>query len=756
MVYPASVQAAPLNLVSLTDEGVVMPDSDVKLIALGGGRIYAVVLDDDGNYQFLWSDSGGASWVRTTQGLPEEDEFICLEAENSAVVLATEYKVYLSPDGGKSFETLGGPAGLRNRGEEISSVAVSASLVAVGVWNPSHGFPRDGVYLWGYGGNTWEAQGMRKSERGGFDADVTSLVFSPLGEEIIVVASNDDGTYLVVGCPQQSGNFWAGANWRNKVELSQSSGQSPKEGDITSSGMAWMKAGDWGPKDMGPKSQFTSYTLSVFYNSEQEDQSDVYQVGLSSDLSSSRVSRISLPKSPELGALNSFDCNKNTIVVGATASDGKSLVYYRNSVTVSWKQKYLDNAAESPQVAIAPDDTIFVGTSGKGSYFARSEKENLLVPISLLDTDWNGVEEIYLSQKFSESRTLYVTFAGRSLFRLVLDKDYQLARIERLFYTPEYLNEMGVKSYNLANGEEDLLVYQVDANSDKVWWGQYGLHWTEKAMEVKIQDVETIGDKAWIAGEDGMVYVGRSGVASKTISSGMSWIGKLEPGLPGTVLVVGGSDEDRWEAISVIDGNSYELLPDLPKGAVMEDDSDGFMVCYSPTDNAVYCVAEGNDLYKFVIGGSKWERVSRLSRVEEISVTPRGMYVFTGSEVIFTPLPITEKSEWGKITELKGYWEGFEATGLKTGEDLLIVWDEDGINILNYNAQAESQVKQTVTSNTEVKTQAGKDVTKKDSTKVASSPEKNTSPTSVEMITTFGAGAVALIIVIIVAKARKR
>jgi len=756
-VFPASAQAAPISqVISLEGDYVILPDSDVELVALGGGRIYAVVLDDDDNYCFLFSDSGGATWTKAGQGLPKENEFICLEVENSVVALATEEKVYRSQDGGQTFGSLGGPTGLRHRGEEISCIAVNLSQVAVGIRNPSDGeFPLDGIYIYGRCGSEWEAQGMRQSPLGGFDADVTSITFAPSGESVIAVATGEDGTYMVAGCTQQTGNFWAGAKWSDAIEVAQSSGQSPKEGEMISSMISWMKDGSW--SDVGPKAQFNSYKLLIAYNSSQEAQSDVYQVGLSFDLTPSKVSRLSLPKSLTITGLAS---NENTIVVAGIDEADRILVYCRNSVTVVWKQMFPDNdRAQSPRVVIAPDDTIFVGTSGEGSYFSRSEKGNLLVPISLIDSGGDYIEGIYLSQKFSESRTLYVTFAGRSLFRLVLDKDYQLVRIERLFYTPEYLNEMGVKGYSLANGEEDLLVYQADANSDKVWWGQYGLHWTEKTMEVRIQDVETIGDKAWIAGEDGMIYVGRSGVASKTISSGMSWVGKLEPGLPGTVLAAGGSDEYCWEVISVINGNSCEnsceLLPFLPEEAVMEDDSDGFMVCHSPTDNAVYCVAEGNDLYKFVIGGSKWEKIGHLSRSEGIFPSARGLYNFSGSEVLFAPFPITEESVWLKIPELKGHWQGCQVVGLKTGEDLLIVWDGPEIHILRYYAQAESQVKPTVTSDTAVETQTGKDVTKKNS-KVAPSPEKNTAPTNVEVATTFGAGALALIIIIVTAQARKK
>ena len=699
-VLPAPVQAAPLSqVISLEGDYVILPESDVKLIDLAGGKIYAVVLNDDDNYILLWSDSGGATWNRASQGLPEEDEFLHLEADNSAVVLTTEDKVYRSLDGGQTFECIGGPTGLLDRGEEITSVAVNAlAQVVVGVQNPSSGdFPLDGVYIYGRCDGQWEAQGMRQSPLCGVDADVTSVTFSPSGESVIVVATRVDGTYLSVGCPQQTGNLWAGAKWDDGVEVSQISGQSPKEGEMINSEITWMKDSSWSPKDVGPKTQFDSYTIQVAYNSSQEDQSDVYQIGLSSDLSPSKVSRISLPKNPKIQSVDSLASNKNTTVVACTTEEGKILVYYRNSVTVVWKQKFLDNdQAEDPRVAIAPDDTVFLGTSGDGSSFARSEGENLLQSVSLIDTEYNSIDKIVISPRFLETGYAYMTFGDRTLFRLEFDKDYNLAEIKRVFYAPEDLDEMEV--VGAGSVKEDLLVYQAGDGSKKTWWGQDGIHWIAKEKEVAIESAASSGDKVWIAGEDGMIYLSRSsGVTEKVISSGMNWVGRVKPGPGGTVLAGGGPDEDYWETIAVIDGNSHELLPFFPKQAVMEDSSDGFRFCYSPADNAIYCVAESDDLYRFVIGTSKWEKVAYLSSSEELFATPRGLYNFSGSEVLFSAFPITDKSEWVGIAELEGYWRGCQVVGLKNGEDLIMVWDGSEIHILRYFAQAKAETKPVVT-----------------------------------------------------------
>ena len=137
------VKAQPSTSISLEQANIILSDSDVELVSSEkGGTIYALVSLDD-EYCLFLSENEGRYWRKAYgEGLPEEGEFVSLEIltdQPETVVLATKDSVYLSQDSGQYFKQLGLPEDLTERGEEITSLAVSegdSPEILIGIWHP--------------------------------------------------------------------------------------------------------------------------------------------------------------------------------------------------------------------------------------------------------------------------------------------------------------------------------------------------------------------------------------------------------------------------------------------------------------------------------------------------------------------------------------------------------------------------------------------------------------------------------------------
>ena len=695
------VKAYSNSVISLEEQNIILPYSDVNLISLNEKSLWAVV-DCRGKYWLFLSKNRGKAWQKViAQGLPENEKFVSLKTPDTqpeTVVLATKTKVYISYDKGEHFECLGGPPGLKERREEITSLAISNNnplQILVGIWHPSRGkFAEEGVYLWGLDGrHTWESQGMKEDRRGGYSADVTSVAF--LESNILVVAIGDpddndeleslpEGTYLNIAHPSQKTRWNRPSDW--PIEISRSSGESPTELEIMSS------------KIVLSEFERGEGEIYIIYNSRQKDKDGVYRVKLSDD-SVEEVRKLKISEGPEIRSFDGIDYFDDSLVVGATTVEGAQ-VYYLSSPdkgfsSSKWKRKSFETSgfnSSNCQVVIASDDTIFVGTCGQESCFSRIEKKSI-IPISLLDAS-RGIRQLSISPDFLADRTIYLNYGNRNILKLRLDESCRLDEAERVFFSSR---SFSTDKIGIEPGFDQYLCLFESGKKNFLLSEDAGRSWTEIEKEAGIADLKMVDSKIWLAGEDGLLYLTKiSGTTQARISSGMDWLQKVELGPEGKIIAIGGSKKGFVESLSLIDIDKerYQLLPSFP---LLSSRKGAEVVVYSPETELIYC-AIANQLYSLTIGRKNWEKIADFKRqITEISVSAQGLYVFCQPEIYFAPFPLDEEnkfssspftaarvskdSQWSSLERegLRDYWSGCQLVGIREKQNLLILWDNSKI-----------------------------------------------------------------------------
>lgn len=714
---PVKAESSSVSTISLEEGNIILPNSDVELISAGKERFYAQVTYQGKSCLYL-SENKGRTWQKSLgQGLPDGEKFIALgtlAGQPEIVVLTTRTKVYLSRNAGQNFEFLGGPSGLTDRGEEITSLTVTGGpKIAVGVWHPATGkFAEEGVFLWNWGGKAiWEGQNMRPSWRqgDGYSSDVTSVTFFLGTETLLVLATGDpdgpeplpEGSYLNIAYPAGETTQWNDfLGW--PIEVAQTAGQSPNEAEILSSKIAFSEFDRREEK------------IYVIYNTRQRVKDDVYLIKISEGNAVEEVRKLGVPKNPEIISLDSVDYSGNSgvgfLAVGITTIEGSqdggwggpggggggggagiidgAHVYYLSSTNErfsppSWENRWLRSGGYNTyncQVAIS-EGVIFAGTSGPASSFSRAE-ENTLLPISLIDAS-PGIDQLSLSIAFREDGILYFNYGNRNLLRLILKENYQLKEAARVFYYHQGFDQGRIKIGPASN--KNLFLFET--RTKRFWLSKDGgLNWLPAMeKEVEITDARVSGDKVWVAGKDGLIYLCQNtGATQSRISSGLAWIGRIELGPEGKILVAGGSKEWFFETISIVGEESYQVLPPLP---VVTSSSEGYKLGYSLRDNSIYC-GVNNQLYRTVVGANSWEKVAEFGNwVNEILVSPQGLYVFIKPQVYFSHFPVKEGSQWTQVgkEELKGTnWLGCRLAEVDEKENLLILWDVSKITVFSH------------------------------------------------------------------------
>jgi len=716
ILVPALPVKAQVNqsVISLRDQNIVSPNTDLELISLGkDGTIYAIV--KEGREQYLFkSEDEGRSWEKVSgKGLPEREVFVSFKTspdQPEILVVATTTMVYLSGDQGESFQCLGGPEGLVERGEEITSLAISDGnhpQILVGIWHPSQGkFAQEGVYLrTSEGKREWEAQGMKPTWQGrGYKAEVTSVAFSPNPLAILAITTGDpdregslpEGTYLNLGFPNQRGIF--GADWNNPdylpdwpVEVAETPGLSPTEGEILNSKMALSGF------------EYRAGRIYIIYNTRDRSKDDVYRIEFSEEYGLEEVRKLEVPKTPEISSLDSIDytgtTTSGTLAVGVTCKDrdkrDQAQVYYLSAeeerlASPHWSEKRTRAwdartkrwirvpDTRNCQIVFAPDfaksGIIFAATSGKNSSFARSYKD-VLVPISLMDIS-GGINQISPSPRFLADRTLFCNYGDRNILKVVLGEDYQLKQAERILLTSERFNPAKIKIEPYSNH----LVFVFEVGANWFWLTKNGgLSWSNREREIEIMDLKVLDDEVvYIAGKDSMIYRSENTGTSwqQRISSGIRWLQKIELGPERKILAVGGSSkENRSDTISLL--GEDKMLPSFP---VSVSYPEGLVVVYSQKDNSVYCGAN-NQLYRLAMERGDWEKITEFGRrTTELLISPQGLYLFCKPQVYFSSFPLSEDSQWENL-EIKGNWLGCRLTELDERSNLLFLWDSSKIAV---------------------------------------------------------------------------
>ena len=677
-LLPASpVKAQPDSVLSLNEGMVVFPDSDVQLIAMGEENIYALVTHKGESFLFF-SQNKGATWQKTpSQGLPEQERFICLKAlagKPDILALATTFGVYLSRDSGNRFEYLGGPTNLIERGEEITSLAIAKGdppLVLVGVWHPGlDKFPQEGVYLWGLkGDHFWKEQGMRPSWQGeGYSADVSSVAF--LGSAILALAAGDpdrsdplqEGTYLNLGYPSEQSNARGEWNWPSGWPIEISSGK------IQNSTLVL-------PTDIDERRE-DEWKFFVLYNSQDKSKDGIYKIIIDDVVWEPIVQRLEMPRYLSWVSLDSLVEFDGALALGITTEEkGKKQaeVYYLSKDITSvqaddWSEKriHIPNT-KNCQVLLAEKDLIYVGTSGSNSFFARASNGSLS-PISLLDIT-GDIRQVVLSSRFPRDETLFLVY-GESMLKLKPGSASQPKEVERISL-PEGLNLSGLR----IEAESSSSVILIEPRAGRIWLSQNsGLSWSRREVNTPTIDIKLAGwDTIWAAGKDSKIY--KSENAGKTwqpgISSGIRWLQTLEVGLRGQILAAGGTtQENTFDTISLL-GQGFYNLPIAGKD---------FEAVFSPKDNSIYCTTGGR-LYKFLLQEERWEEIINLREtITKIHVSLQGLYFFANSQVYFSTFPLTPNSSWEKLKpEAKGTWLSCEFAEISQRENLLFFWSTSKI-----------------------------------------------------------------------------
>ncbi|GAH69465.1 unnamed protein product, partial [marine sediment metagenome] len=248
--------------------------------------------------------------------------------------------------------------------------------------------------------------------------------------------------------------------------------------------------------------------IYVIYNTRDRSKDDVYRIEFSEEYELEEVRKLEVPKTPEISSLDSIDYTGTTtsgsLAVGVTCKDrdkrDQAQVYYLSAeeerlTSPHWSEKWMrawdartKRWIKTPdtrncQVAFAPDfaesDIIFAATSGKNSSFARSYK-NVLIPISLMDIVSGRIDRLSPSPRFSVDRTLFCNYGDRNVFKIVLDKDYQFKRAERVLLTSERFDPAKIKIESYSNH----LVFVFETEANWFWLTKNGgLSWDYRERE---------------------------------------------------------------------------------------------------------------------------------------------------------------------------------------------------------------------------------------------------------------------------------
>ncbi|MFH1401879.1 MAG: hypothetical protein ABIG40_02865 [Parcubacteria group bacterium] len=662
-VFPLPVRAVSDQFLSLKDKNVILVNSDVVECVAKGGIL--TLVNSQGKYYLYFSEDDGTTWQKISSQLPGTGRFIALEVsaiDSNVVAIATTTEVYLSRNGGQSFnESLPGP---QAKGEEITSMAITGSslapIIAVGIWNPQPGkFAQEGVYAVKVG-EGWKAQGMRPDfwGKGGYSANVMAVVFGLEQGTLLILAVGDpdgsgslsEGTYLNVAIPNLDANSSNFANWnwiedpkdpsgpKWPIEISQSTGQ------LIPAKMIYQSDNTLGPR------------VYVLCNT------NIYQVNLTRDsYLPGDVKKLQIPGDVEP---NSIDYSqKMGLAVGAITTEGPAVLTFTQN---DWTWSRMKNSGPQDCQVIAVGDSVFAGTSGTGSCFAKVDG-SILVPISLIDVS-GGITQVIPSPTFATDKLLFVNYGNKSVLKVGLTDDYTFSSAEQLAYYPQ-----GIKGIKVRLNGRVLAIFGKSGNIFVFTKDIASFDWKPTDMGVKINDLEILNGQLWGGGQNGYMYqLDNFGNMIKSDLSGFSWIQRLELG-QGKILVIGGSTERTTEGISQFDENGYTLLPSFP---------DQPSAVYAFAEDLIYGVTE-KQLYRYRLTDDDWEKIADLGRtINKFFVVQKGIYAFSQSKIYFSTFPLGRDFQW-QVIDI-GSWAGYEVVQVDGETNLLAFWDSEKMMVYSH------------------------------------------------------------------------
>jgi len=272
---PATLKWSIVNTPS-GEGAVVTSPCEVNSFVIGSddSTLYATDIPNRKVYKstdggITWKDD--LTWRLENQGASLPAWHIALAPHNPdliAVVTDNRKAVYVSEDGGRTWHD----AAVPDIGNTfIAAIAISPEYgdqerdIALGTRNPGSATAGDVWIKSLKGPGSWRDQGL--------DMDVTTLRFSPAYENdksILVVGSDGSGTYLCLGVrnTMENSTDWEGIA-AAKVEISETSGESPRKDQIITSDLALPS--DFSARDASKRVAYIAY-------SSQTEADDVYRI----------------------------------------------------------------------------------------------------------------------------------------------------------------------------------------------------------------------------------------------------------------------------------------------------------------------------------------------------------------------------------------------------------------------------------------------------------------------------------------------
>jgi len=286
---------------SPSEEGnVVVSPSEINVFVAGQNEtFYAIDIPHSRVYK---STDAGVTWEDDLNGTLEDEGAvlpawdIAVAPDNPdlvAVVTDSRTAVYLSDDGGDSWEDSGVP---NLGGTLISDIAISPEYddtydVAIGTRMPDGNTTGDVwvITLFELGG--WKAQNLQiDPDTAGTGADVSTVRFSPIYEKrkaaILAIASsaNDvaqNGTFLCTGTWNTDHDNISWTPPDKFIEITNSTGHSPHENEIIFSDLALPSDQDYTEKGWTAYASYYSNCTTEcddVYRIEEEDGGQVYRL----------------------------------------------------------------------------------------------------------------------------------------------------------------------------------------------------------------------------------------------------------------------------------------------------------------------------------------------------------------------------------------------------------------------------------------------------------------------------------------------
>jgi len=697
---------------------VVVSPSEINAFVIGSDDETSYAVDIPGEIIYKSID-GGITWQDDlTRAL--EDENATLPAwdiavapedpELVAVVTNGRQEVYVSEDGGENWiDTNVSDASGWDADLLIADIAISPEYggsrdIAIGTRNPDSSSNGDVWVIKSELLATWEAQGLHM--------DVTSICFSPdydSDKAMLVMASDAGKTYLCTGIRDTDENS---TDWEvtdpPKVEISESSGDSPGKNEIIFSDLAL-------PSDYSGDEAESRVVYAAYSSNTTAD--DVYRIEDTDvfRLDVNRGSKVSVTSVAYYGT-----CGGGKLLVGevlAEADSASALIHLCSNpeeTSPDWEEPAKPptggaiSGNANAQVAWSSDGKVaYCGTStnhvtsasewkepakwdgqlyDESSFSLSKDGGHIWNQLSLIDSEMAYLCDYALSADYE---TLYLASVGSGFDSIWRSESETLEALgetwQRVLCFDSETKDIILRATPEDSPEEVIFFAVLDSN-DARYSVDKGEMWKRVWQCPHITDLAVVSNELLYILDDNLVN--KVTWKEKKYGGIWEWDRDIDTGLlHGYSIAVSGEnfvfvgdsgDEDKV-AYSTDGGASFELSEAVPEpGKIWVVSDEGF------DDNRfIYAASSEGKIYRWTIEGStSWRELSpgpeRFCGLAEKGGALYGAY---GSGVVRTLIPheqtVTE-ADWDSLTVGLASGVTFRAGSLRaTSNEAIDLWAID-------------------------------------------------------------------------------